>query len=134
MAGIQSEADGANSILENLNYSKSIHALAREELAASSQKDTIRFSKFDKAGESLHRNLAKKYSSNSQFSSATKTKNFDSKEISPDEAKTKKLRQAQFELKKLKEEIARKNVEVLAMTKDLEEWDTKKYAPAGSIG
>lgn len=59
--------------------------------------------------------------SNKKFKFQPKT----SKE-SFDDNQNKKLRQAQFELKKLKEEIAKKNVEVLALTKDLEKYDAKQ--------
>lgn len=37
-----------------------------------------------------------------------------------------KLRQAHFELKKLKEELCKKNLEMLAITKELENYDKKK--------
>lgn len=52
-------------------------------------------------------------------------KNTNSNSVSPENFKSKKLRQAQFELKKLKEEITKKNIEVLAITKELQKWEKK---------
>lgn len=45
--------------------------------------------------------------------------------------KQRNLDKLNLSLNKLKEEIAKKNIEVLAITKDLEEWEMKRSGLSG---
>ncbi|CAI2379941.1 unnamed protein product [Moneuplotes crassus] len=92
--------------------------------ATQSEKKEHRLPRFINPIDKSQDNYGRKYknlSANSQCS----VLNNHSNSASPDNCKSKKLRQAQFELNKLKEEITKKNIEVLAITKELQKWENK---------
>ena len=76
--------------------------------------------------------LSKKYKNLSKTSQESHAEPRN-KTLSPEQLNNKKLRQAHFELKKLKEEIAKKNIEVLAITKDLQKWDQNRTKPETAV-
>ena len=94
-----SHNDSNNYGLDGMNNNKSIHALAREEIAELEQPKNLRLPRFEKAIENVNRNLANKYKHKFLESPSEKALSSNRLEEDHDDAQTKKLRQAQFELK-----------------------------------
>ena len=96
----KNQNDSNNYGLDNINHNKSIHTLAREELAESSQPKNVRIPRFEKAIENVNKNLNNKYRNKLVESPSDKAMKSKRNEDEPqDDVQTKKLRQAQFELK-----------------------------------
>ena len=95
-----SQNDSNNYGLDGINHNKSIHALAREELAESNLQKNLRIPRFEKAIENVNQNLVKKYKNKFLESPQERTlSNNKNGDEGQEDAQSKKLRQAQFELK-----------------------------------
>ena len=114
--------------VESINRIKSsddIHdPKQNDETNTHSKTDEIKLPRFKKLADNSKVHLEKKYRTNiPSLSQKHKNTVNDEDEANLEDAKKRKLRKAQFELKKLKEEIAQKNIEVLAITKDLQKYE-----------
>lgn len=95
----RSHNDSNNYGLEGMNNNKSIHALAREEVAEMDKPMNMRLPRFEKAIENVNKNLANKYKHKHLESPSEKGFSSNRHDEDQDDVQTKKLRQAQFELK-----------------------------------
>ena len=94
-----------------------------DEMNMDSRTVEIKLPKFKKLADKSKVHLEKKYRTGILSLSQNHTKPVtDEYEANLEDTKKRKLRKVQFELKKLKEEIAQKNIEVIAITKDLHKY------------
>lgn len=117
----KSKSESRVADLDSLNHTKSTHREIFDKVPRQAKTDDFKLPKFGRgSNKSQTRSDPKKYNTGIPSLSHKRIKS----NGEPEERSNKKLRKAQFELKKLKEEIVKKNIEVLAMTKDIKNYES----------